>query len=57
MKAFEKAQEWGEHILIGVLYKVPTPTYEDELPQIKEMTLVKQAIDKIDIGGLMDDFV
>ena len=57
MKAFAKAQEWGDHIPIGVFYKVLLPTYEDELPQIKEMALVKQPIDKIDIGGLMDDFV
>lgn len=57
MKAFMKAQEWGEHIPIGVFYKVLQPTYEDELPQIKDTPLVKQPIDNVDIGGLMDDFV
>jgi 2-oxoglutarate ferredoxin oxidoreductase subunit beta len=49
MKAFAKAQEWGDRIPIGVFYKVISPTYEDELPQITDVALVKQPIDKIDI--------
>ncbi|CAG0957700.1 2-oxoglutarate/2-oxoacid ferredoxin oxidoreductase subunit beta [Methanosarcinales archaeon] len=57
IKAFTKSQEWGEHIPIGIFYEVLSPTYEDELPQIKDTPLVKQPIDKIDISGLMDDFV
>ncbi len=57
MAAFVKSQEWGEKIPIGVFYKVTLPTYEDELPQIKEMPLVKQGIDKVDISRLMEDFV
>jgi 2-oxoglutarate ferredoxin oxidoreductase subunit beta len=52
-----KSQEWGEKIPIGVFYKVLLPTYEDELPQIKDMPLVKQGIDKVDISKLMEDFV
>lgn len=57
MAAFVKSQEWGEKIPIGVFYKVALPTYEDELPQIKEMPLVNQGIDKVDISKLMEDFV
>lgn len=57
IKAFMKANEWGEHIPIGVFYSVSEPTYEDELPQIKEVPLVKQSIDDIDISALMEDFV
>ncbi|MDD5472702.1 MAG: thiamine pyrophosphate-dependent enzyme [Candidatus Methanoperedens sp.] len=57
MAAFVRSQEWGEKIPIGVFYKVVSPTYEDELPQIKEMPLVKQGIDKVDISKLMEDFV
>ncbi len=57
MAAFVRSQEWGEKIPIGVFYKVVSPTYEDELPQIKEMPLVKQGIDNVDISKLMDDFV
>ena len=55
--AFEKAHEWGERIPIGVFYKVSEPTYEDELPQLKDMPLVKQSIDDIDISALMEEFV
>ncbi|MFZ2411594.1 MAG: 2-oxoacid ferredoxin oxidoreductase, partial [Candidatus Methanoperedens sp.] len=57
MAAFLKSQEWGEKIPIGVFYKVLSPTYEDELPQIKEMPLVKQQIENADISKLMEDFV
>ncbi len=57
MAAFVRSQEWGEKIPIGVFYKVVSPTYEDELPQIKEMPLVKQGIDNVDISKLMEDFV
>ncbi len=55
--AFVKSQEWGERIPIGVFYRVLSPVYEDELPQIKEAPLVKQKIDNVDISSLMDGFV
>ncbi len=55
--AFVKSQEWGERIPIGVFYRVLSPVYEDELPQIKEAPLVKQGIDNVDISSLMDGFV
>ncbi len=57
MAAYTKSQEWGEQIPIGIFYKVLFPAYEDELPQIKDVPLVKQPIEKIDISSLMDDFV
>ncbi len=56
MKALEKSMEWGEKIPIGVLYKEDRPTYEDELPQIAKVPLVKQPIDNISIDKLMDEF-
>jgi len=55
--AFSKAHEWGERIPIGVFYKVSEPTYEDELPQLKDAPLVKQHIGDIDISALMDELV
>lgn len=57
MAAFVKSQEWGEKIPIGVFYKVLVPTYEDELPQIKDAPLVRQSIENVDISRLMEDFV
>ncbi len=56
MKAMEKSFEWGDKIPIGVLYKEERPTYEDELPQIAKVPLVKQPIDNISIDKLMDEF-
>lgn len=55
--AYLKAHEWGDRIPIGVFYKVLLPTYEDELPQIKDTPLVKQNIDNIDVSDLMNDFI
>ncbi len=42
LQAFQKSQEWGEKIPIGVFYKIDLPTYEDRLkervPALKEAT-------------------
>lgn len=43
--AFQKAQEWGEKIPTGVIYRTDRPTLNDQIPAIKETPLVKQAID------------
>ncbi|MCS7135200.1 MAG: 2-oxoacid:ferredoxin oxidoreductase subunit beta [Candidatus Aenigmarchaeota archaeon] len=53
--AFEKAFEWGEKIPIGLFYKEERKTYEDELPQIAEIPLVKQNINEIDISSLIEE--
>lgn len=57
MQAFIKAQEWGDKIPIGLFYKEIRPTYEDEIPQIAEIPLVKQSIDKVDISELMQELI
>ena len=56
-EAFNKSQEWGDKIPIGLFYKERRSTYEDELPQIAEKPLVQQDIENIDISGLLDKFV
>ena len=56
-EAFNKSQEWGDKIPIGLFYKEHRSTYEDELPQIAEKPLVQQDIENIDIGGLLDKFI
>jgi 2-oxoglutarate ferredoxin oxidoreductase subunit beta len=43
-QALAKAGEWAEKIPIGVIYKEDKPTYEDNLPQIKEKILTEQKI-------------
>ena len=47
----------GRSYIDWSILEVLSPTYEDELLQIKDVPLVKQPIDKINISGLMDDFV
>ncbi|MFH1056923.1 MAG: 2-oxoacid:ferredoxin oxidoreductase subunit beta [Candidatus Micrarchaeota archaeon] len=54
-KAFEKAEEWGDRIPIGVLYKEERSTYADDLPQISKTPLVKQSISKISVAELMKE--
>jgi 2-oxoglutarate ferredoxin oxidoreductase subunit beta len=55
--AMEKAQEWGERIPIGVLYRRERPTFEDEFPVLGKEPLVKQAIDPARVGALLNEFV
>jgi 2-oxoglutarate ferredoxin oxidoreductase subunit beta len=41
--AFSKALEWGDKIPVGVIYQDTTlPTYEDQVPVIKDLPLVQQ---------------
>jgi 2-oxoglutarate ferredoxin oxidoreductase subunit beta len=54
--AFAKAQEWGDRIPIGVIYKQERPVYEEQLPQQKKTPLVKQPIDPMRFEELMGKF-
>lgn len=53
LAAFQKAEEWGDKIHIGVYYTEERSTYEDELPMIAEQTLTEQSIENIDISDAM----
>lgn len=55
-KAFEKAREWGERIPIGLLYEKVRDTYEEDLPQLKEKSLVEQSLDNINITPLLKKY-
>lgn len=57
IQAYVKAHEWGDKIPIGVLYKETRSTYEDFLPQIKDIPLVEQKIEDIDITEAMREFI
>lgn len=54
--AFEKSQEWGDRIPIGVIYRKDRPVYEDGLPALQTAPLVKQDIDPLKFEELMDKF-
>lgn len=46
IEAFHKAQEWGDRIPLGILYRNNRPILEERLPMIKNKPLVKQAFDQ-----------
>jgi 2-oxoglutarate/2-oxoacid ferredoxin oxidoreductase subunit beta len=54
--ALLKAQEWGDRIPIGIIFKQESPIYEDALPQLKAGPLVNQPIDPMKISKLMEEF-
>ncbi|MFH2023527.1 MAG: thiamine pyrophosphate-dependent enzyme [Candidatus Micrarchaeota archaeon] len=49
-KAYEDEKTNYQKVPIGVFYKVEKPTYESQLPQIKDVPLVKHDLKKIDIS-------
>jgi 2-oxoglutarate ferredoxin oxidoreductase subunit beta len=56
LAAFEKAQEWGEKIPIGVIYKKERVTFEEQLPALKKGPLVRQKIDPSQVERLVKEF-
>ena len=44
LAAFSKAQEWGDRIPIGVIYRKERPTFEEQLPALNKGPLVKQKL-------------
>ncbi|MFC1917260.1 2-oxoacid:ferredoxin oxidoreductase subunit beta [Chloroflexota bacterium] len=57
LAAFARAQEWGDHIPIGVIYRKERPVYEEQLPALKESSLVKQKISPLQFEALLDEFI
>lgn len=55
LEAYKKAAE-TEKLPIGVLYQEIRPTYENQLPQLAKMPLVKQPVKKGDISELLAEF-
>ncbi len=57
--AWERAQEWGERIPIGIFYRVePIPSYEEEVAALQAGPLVEQPLKLLSteqIGGLLDE--
>ncbi len=53
--ALAKAQEWGDRIPIGVLYRRQAPTFEEQLPALKAGPLVKQEIKPQNLERLIEE--
>jgi 2-oxoglutarate ferredoxin oxidoreductase subunit beta len=54
--ALQKSLEWGDQIPIGVIYKVEKPTFEEQIPVIKDMPLVQKVFNINEIEKLLDIF-
>jgi 2-oxoglutarate ferredoxin oxidoreductase subunit beta len=55
--AIARAQEWGDRIPTGIIYRYERPVYEEQLPALKKKPLVKQAINPAQFEALLDEFV
>jgi 2-oxoglutarate ferredoxin oxidoreductase subunit beta len=45
INAFQKAQEWGDKIPIGIIYRNQRPALEEHIPAIADQPLVAQQTD------------
>ena len=55
--AFARAQEWGDRIPVGLIYSKERPVYEEQIPSLKDLPLVKQKIEPLQFEELLDDFI
>jgi len=55
--SFQKAQEWGERIPIGIIYQKLLPTFGGQLPALQKGPLVKQEIEPRRAQKLLDEFL
>jgi 2-oxoglutarate ferredoxin oxidoreductase subunit beta len=54
-KALEDSRSGYTKVPIGLFYKEERPTYEEQLPQIKDRPMAKHDITKTDISGAYED--
>lgn len=55
--AFQKSQEWGEKIPIGIIYREELPTFEGRLAVLNKGPLVKQEINSSRVETLLEEFM
>lgn len=55
--AFNLAQEWGDRIPIGVIYRVERPTFEGQIPALTKGPLVKQKLEPTKVERLLEEFL
>jgi 2-oxoglutarate ferredoxin oxidoreductase subunit beta len=55
--AFQKAQEWGEKIPIGIIYRKEVLTFEEQFSVLNNGPLAKQDIKPMRVKTLLDEFM
>jgi 2-oxoglutarate ferredoxin oxidoreductase subunit beta len=56
LEAFRRAQEWGDRIPIGILYNNKRSTYEERIPVIQEMPLVRNSFEVSKVEATLKEF-
>lgn len=56
LKAFQKAQQWGDEIPIGIFYRNQRPTLEEQIPAIADQPLVAQQTDPGAFSEMLESF-
>jgi 2-oxoglutarate ferredoxin oxidoreductase subunit beta len=57
LAAFEKAQEWGDRIPIGVIYRQERDTFEERLPALSKGPLARRELAPMPAGKLLEEFL
>jgi 2-oxoglutarate/2-oxoacid ferredoxin oxidoreductase subunit beta len=55
-RAFVRAREWGERIPTGIFYRYERPLFEERVPVIQDLPLVKQSFDFERVSEEVRDF-
>lgn len=56
IEAFSRSLEWGERIPIGIIYLNRRQTFEEKIPVIKDMPLIKQGFDISKLNATIREF-
>ncbi len=56
MVAFKRAQEWGQRIPVGIIYRQQRPTLDEQQAAIARESLVKQNIDLSSFSNIFESF-
>ena len=54
--AFSRALEWGQKIPTGILYREIRDTYEQDVLEMREQSLLEQRIDSVDISTTLTQY-
>ena len=57
LAAFEKAQEWGDSIPIGLIYRKERATFEERLPALKKEVLARRKLGPMPAEKLLGEFM
>jgi 2-oxoglutarate/2-oxoacid ferredoxin oxidoreductase subunit beta len=57
LAAFKKAEEWGDKIPIGIIYREERVTFEEQVKVLTRVPLARQKIDPLRAEPLLDEFV